>query len=430
MKRHLRAAFALFACIFGVANIALVIRFRVQRSLTFTQQIPQTSDCDKCYGWPLLKRWKNDKTRYCSSTASDSTLLFCKRVLYNTLNNNNENKSMAICQSNNVIMDFSRIKHDGKEYKLQDASFQGHCVANYSLLKTVPSHFKELLLNLQTFSQPPFSKCSKWITEPLYIVKRTFPMNIYHAMTDWFNAWVTMHVMDVTSWNVVLLDDHSADPAFDFVWNKVLSASNYMRHKDLAEQGKVCYKQVIFAESGVSSLLMQPNLFVNCGRSSLYQDFANHFLDKMDLSSEPKRKRPRVTVILRKDGNGKTVHRQFQNEKEMIDALEQGTNNVDITVVDLVKLSLHDQIKLMRETDVLLGAHGAGLTHVLFLPPKSVLIEFGPVSAFYKNLALLSGHEYLSFGEGNYFRHVIPVNVQDMMHIINNALNVTQHHFN
>ena len=41
--------------------------------------------------------------------------------------------------------------------------------------------------------------------------------------------------------------------------------------------------------------------------------------------------------------------------------------SANLTVVDLEKLSFAAQLELIRTTDVLFGAHGAGLTHILFL---------------------------------------------------------------
>ena len=47
-------------------------------------------------------------------------------------------------------------------------------------------------------------------------------------------------------------------------------------------------------------------------------------------------------------------------------------------VVALASLRFEDQIRKMRSTNVLVGAHGAGLMHVLFLADEAVLLEIHP----------------------------------------------------
>ena len=41
-------------------------------------------------------------------------------------------------------------------------------------------------------------------------------------------------------------------------------------------------------------------------------------------------------------------------------------------------LSMRDQLNLVVRTDILVGMHGAGLSHALFLPSHAGVIEFYP----------------------------------------------------
>jgi capsular polysaccharide biosynthesis protein len=47
--------------------------------------------------------------------------------------------------------------------------------------------------------------------------------------------------------------------------------------------------------------------------------------------------------------------------------------------VQLELLPFTEQLRLVGETDILLGMHGAGLSHMLFLPRHGALIEFEPI---------------------------------------------------
>ena len=49
-----------------------------------------------------------------------------------------------------------------------------------------------------------------------------------------------------------------------------------------------------------------------------------------------------------------------------------------IHVVDFSELNLVEQVKLVQSADVLVGHHGASMTHVLFLPPEAAVVEIMP----------------------------------------------------
>jgi capsular polysaccharide biosynthesis protein len=44
-------------------------------------------------------------------------------------------------------------------------------------------------------------------------------------------------------------------------------------------------------------------------------------------------------------------------------------------MVDMAGMSFEEQLHTIRRTDILLGAHGAGLAHLMFLPQTSVVME-------------------------------------------------------
>ena len=69
-----------------------------------------------------------------------------------------------------------------------------------------------------------------------------------------------------------------------------------------------------------------------------------------------------------------------------------------VRLVDTARLSIKEQISLMRNTDYLIGIHGAGLTLSIYMPIKSILHEVLPK----KNMGVLtlmsslSGHKTYS----------------------------------
>jgi hypothetical protein len=51
---------------------------------------------------------------------------------------------------------------------------------------------------------------------------------------------------------------------------------------------------------------------------------------------------------------------------------------VELTAADFASLSFKQQVNLIGNTDLLLGVHGNGLSHILFLPPEAAVIELFP----------------------------------------------------
>ena len=88
---------------------------------------------------------------------------------------------------------------------------------------------------------------------------------------------------------------------------------------------------------------------------------------------------------------GKT--RQILNEVALLDTLRNISDHVVIKKMFLYGLSFRQQVEIMSNTDIVFGIHGAGFTNVLFLRPKSGLIELFSsefVRVYYKNLAMKS----------------------------------------
>lgn len=62
-------------------------------------------------------------------------------------------------------------------------------------------------------------------------------------------------------------------------------------------------------------------------------------------------------------------------------------------------ISFEDQLKITQNTDIFIGMHGSGLTHLLFLPDWAVLFELyncGDPDC-YKDLSRLRGINYLTW---------------------------------
>lgn len=66
-------------------------------------------------------------------------------------------------------------------------------------------------------------------------------------------------------------------------------------------------------------------------------------------------------------------------------------------------MSFKEQLKVTRNTDILIGIHGAGLTHLLFLPKWATLFELYNCEDpnCYKDLSRLRGINYITWEDKN-----------------------------
>lgn len=72
------------------------------------------------------------------------------------------------------------------------------------------------------------------------------------------------------------------------------------------------------------------------------------------------------------------VRRKIANEPQLEATLRARNPSFRVRSVQLERLSVQQQLELVASTDVMLGMHGAGLTHAIFLPDKSGLVEMVP----------------------------------------------------
>ncbi len=127
-------------------------------------------------------------------------------------------------------------------------------------------------------------------------------------------------------------------------------------------------------------------------KSEYLKEMRDTILGKLKTYENPNRK-PTITYIKRK--NRRYLDQDF--EKMFLLTLEKQFPNHKIQPVWFEKHSFAQQLQIIRNTDILIGAHGNGLTHSYFLPDNALVLEIFPEGAFamdYQMISELSGHEY------------------------------------
>ena len=124
-----------------------------------------------------------------------------------------------------------------------------------------------------------------------------------------------------------------------------------------------------------------------------------------------------------KDWGIRSLGRMVENDQEIVTTLKgletrtyKNKAHVIFQDVDYNLLSLEDQIKMDLSTDILVGPHGAGLMHNIFMRDRATLIELsvdgsGGLRHFY-NLANWYGRKYVGLNVNN------PIDIPSLMSTI------------
>lgn len=108
-----------------------------------------------------------------------------------------------------------------------------------------------------------------------------------------------------------------------------------------------------------------------CRKSGLFQAFSEFMLHRMKIPLHHKSDdKIRITFLERK-----TKFRQILNSDELVAELRRNQSYSVKSVRFERATPFPQQLEVIRNTDIFIGMHGAGLTHLLFLPNWATVFE-------------------------------------------------------
>ncbi|KAJ5908061.1 DUF563 domain-containing protein [Penicillium taxi] len=239
-------------------------------------------------------------------------------------------------------------------------------------------------------------------------VKREGALNHWHSLMEIYSMTLTLDTLQITNrpdgtgpyitaedaanTQVVLIDDKEDGPFFE-MWS-LFAKKPILRLKDVPES--TTFQNIIVPLAGGSNTLWQGDWIVNsCEESALLQTFSNRVLSLYGLEHLKPRQGEQIvlTFINRMSG------RRLVDNELYLEQLKSNFPPLKIQSIDFATISYKEQLKTIQGTDVLVGVHGAGLTHGIFLPSGSSMVEILPPGLNHKgfrNVAALRGHSYFS----------------------------------
>ncbi|KIW92028.1 uncharacterized protein Z519_03604 [Cladophialophora bantiana CBS 173.52] len=234
--------------------------------------------------------------------------------------------------------------------------------------------------------------------------------NIWHALLEIFATFMTLDILrmahnpatkapfiqpsDFSNTQVLLLD-HLPDGPYSELWH-LFAQKPILRLSDITSSFPLEPGNIIVPLAGGGNPFWQGDWnLLDCTDSPLLRAFSRRVLSYYQIHDPPKQPDdPLVITYI-----DRTTKRRLVDQARLLDALRLRHPTIQLNVVDFAQLPFAQQLAVDRSTDILVGVHGAGLTHGMFLPRGSALVEILPFGLKHKgflNMAAMLGHAHFS----------------------------------
>lgn len=259
-------------------------------------------------------------------------------------------------------------------------------------------YLRDVLRQVANSSAP---KCTRTVRGPTLFITRIDYANLYHTLTDWFSAYLSVRHQNVTrAESVVFLDGH-AQGSLDAGWK---AFGQTWRHvKKLSSP--TCFERAVFVGSGYVGGISVQAMKQACGVvDDSVVAFGSWF--KAQMGADSGGPRPTVGLVCRKSYeahprvNGRPAQRAFYDDAAVARIIEEAAPEADVIRLYFEDMKIEEQVRAVARISVLVGVHGAGLSHVVFLQQPGAVVEIAPPSysgrPHFKQLAAWSNRSYFA----------------------------------
>ena len=368
-----------------------------------------SSWCNDRFEVPYLSNLSKSQTEYCDSTGSTSSL----RCFHSHVGENSQTDTF--CVGGPAFFDAQE-----KRFKLncQLRKFSAEEAMKSPPLERFPAYWYQtgprILMNQYVRMDAPaehVSELSKYPRKFTILVRREdVRPNLWHELMQVSSMVWTLDVLrmtrdasngaplftaeDIENTRVLILDDMEDGPFYD-LWT-MFAKRPITKISQISEIDFGDSENIIIPLAGKSNPMWQGDWKPHsCSHSALLSVFSDRVLDFFKVDRTVKKDdSPLVLTFI--DRHEK---RRLMGKEDYVEELRKTYPDVKVQMVNFAAIPLAEQLKVIRGTDILVGVHGAGLTHAMFLPPDSALVEILPAEFQHKgfrNLAQMLGHRYFS----------------------------------
>ncbi|XP_059615447.1 EGF domain-specific O-linked N-acetylglucosamine transferase [Phlebotomus argentipes] len=326
-------------------------------------------------------------------------------------------KYLRFCSGRNILVNFTDFQHRREPVRyhmdvLKEGEIAGHCTLHVNRLREELGHLSPLQSwapELRFFSELPqrpieSGQCDVIVTQPTVLLKLDASINMYHHFCDFFNLYASLHVntsngrdfdpfgrdVRILIWETYKYISPFAETFEAFTKNPLWDLNTF--------RGKtVCFKNLMLPllPRMIFGLFYNTPIIQGCEKSGLFRAFSEFVLHRLQIPLHPRTSaKVRVTFLSRG-----TKYRRVLNEEELMERLRQDDRFDVQNVAYGSQMKFREQLEITRNTDVFIGMHGAGLTHLLFLPNWASIFELYNCEdpTCYLDLARLRGINYVTW---------------------------------
>ncbi|KAF2835556.1 glycosyltransferase family 61 protein [Patellaria atrata CBS 101060] len=378
--------------------------------------------CEERYGLSFMEPFRDSLNAYCDPVTSASTM----ECLHTRVNPNHHD---PFCILNNVMLDRQGGNHSftldcnlrnftadpGKNEPKDLYSFHKYMfgegpraafVNHFIHTNTTNPMPDKTLKALSTCKSG--SKSKNW----KIVINRDAHggRHPWHSLMEIFSMYITLDIMrstarpldgkpffspeDIPDTQVIITDSHPDHNLYE-LWN-LLGFKSVMRLPDyLASENATCLDNVLFPLAGGSNTMWHGDWRLKDCRNSRFLDiFIDRIMGHYGIDHTRKSDGPIVVTFIDRRGR-----RKFRDQAKHVKRFQENFPNVKVNVVDFADIPYSEQIRIVAKSDILAGIHGAALTHAMYLPPQSSVVEIQPYKLKhrgFRNLAKLLGHRYFN----------------------------------
>ncbi|KAM0063790.1 putative glycoprotein 2-beta-D-xylosyltransferase [Helianthus debilis subsp. tardiflorus] len=274
----------------------------------------------------------------------------------------------------------------------------------------VERHTMRDLIGSMRFVAADEFHCSEWVEEPTLLITRFEYANLFHTITDWYSAYVSSRVTGLPNRPQLVFVDGHCMTQLEETWKAVFSGLRYAKNFS----GPVCFRHAILSPLGYETAMFRGlSETVDCDGASAHDlwqkpddkktarisEFGEMIraafslpLHQQHHSSKSGSRNHNVLFVRREDylahpRHAGKVQSRLGNEQEVFDALKSWSTGHTECKINLVNglfahMSMKEQVRAIQDASVIVGAHGAGLTHIVSATPDTEILEI--VSSEYR----------------------------------------------
>jgi hypothetical protein len=328
-------------------------------------------DCSAQYGERMLEKLMEDRFAHHLCNGKGSSITCHERYPFDTPRYMCELKNVMLSKGGTTVSDCEQSEDFDSFFRKQGIT-EHNVFGKWTDFGGLRSTFGDL-------------QCTRKASRKALVQVPADIDNFYEWYGDWVTLWETMAAMgwkpkDVDLYLLDRLGLKSANKyrrPFDEAWERAFPDGHVhvgQNHEELFGSG-TCFSQLVTVPQGeLSTMTFRGGRAGVVGCSSPTVMASALYLQALfvpsDATSEASKKK-RLTLMLRR---GK---RQFESDMKAINAVKEvlpSDWSMDIYRPEDME-NLTTQLTVVANTQLLVGVHGAGMMHVLFLPPKARIVE-------------------------------------------------------